>query len=126
MNQPRNGAKDAPESGFLRPVPGLTRPARGSQCWRTGLCSCLLRTWVAEESSRPAKKTRHSNRKRQSRNQCEMQESADRNVEVVGVQPGCQPAPQTGNFREEAAFSPRGAVTPAGDAPSTSGTNCAR
>ena len=42
INQPRNGAKDAPEPGFLRPVPGLTRPARGSQCWRTGLCSCVL------------------------------------------------------------------------------------
>src|ERR1019366_9817945 len=45
LNQPRNGAKDAPEPGFLRPVPGLTRPARGSQCWRTVLAhwAMLLR-----------------------------------------------------------------------------------
>ena len=44
ISQPRNGAKDARGPEFLRPVPGLTRPVRSSQCWRTGLFSYVLRT----------------------------------------------------------------------------------
>src|ERR1017187_3664730 len=61
------GKQHTPHRGrsrFLRPVPGLTRPARGSQCWRTGLCSCVLRTWAAAESSRPAKNSKGCNTKR--------------------------------------------------------------
>src|ERR1035438_10399279 len=69
ISQPRNGAKDARGLGFFRPVPGLTSCARFPVLAHWAI---LLRPsdLVAEESSRPAKKTKHSNTKRHSRKHC--------------------------------------------------------